>query len=69
MDDAPPEVLLPFFYLYSMCLNPTLHSIVGMTLLDQQLGAAHKLSILLNLGLHVSRKEEIQNISTTSAGS
>lgn len=65
MDDAPPEVLFPSFYLCSMCLNPPLHSIVGMTLLDQQLGTAHKLSILLNVGLHISRKEDTQNISTT----
>lgn len=67
MDDAPQDILFPPFNLYSMCLNPTLHSIVGITWLDQQLGTAHKLSVLQNLGLHVSRKEEIQNTNTTSA--
>lgn len=69
MDDVVPEVLFQSFYLYCMCLNATLHNIVGMTLLDEPLGVAHKLSIPLNLGLYISRKEEIKNISTISTQS
>jgi len=69
MDDAPPGVLFLSFYLYHTCLNPTLHNTAQMALLDQKFGAAHELSTLLNLGLHVSRKELIQNIRTTSTGS
>lgn len=57
MDDAPPEVLFPSFYLLSMCWNPTLYSTLCMILLDQHLGTVHKLSILLNVGLCIFRRD------------